>query len=253
MRSIKYLLKMMLMVLSITLSTGISTVWGQSVYSNPDTGYLVEIDDRGGLLTEAEIKSLTEIMIKITEYGNAVFYTEDGDLNAGQACEDYYLDRFGAYNSGVMFYIDPDELYIYSEGDIYDVLGDRWARTITDNVYSYCYPGTFLQCCVDTYTQILNVLEGKRVPQPMKYICNIILGLFMGFFICYMMVERRSTLSATPDRELIKATRRSCELMDANSTMVSRTKTYSPRSSGGSGGGGRGGGGHSGGGGGHSR
>ncbi len=241
----------LLFVMIFTLGLSVVVFAGDPVWTNPETGYGVYIDDDGNFLTDSEEKALVEIMTKVTDYCNAVFYTSPVPAEPGRACERYYLQNFGGYVNGVVFYIDPQWLYVYSEGEAYDILGDEWADTITDNVYTYCNPGNYLRCCVDAFSQIVDVLEGKSVPRPMKYACNIILGLLLGFFICYIIVSRMSKLKEASDKELINASDHACELAGISTALVSQNRIYSPRRSGHGGGGHGGGGGHHGGGGGH--
>ncbi len=224
-------------------------------YVNPDTHYGVYIDERWGIMTSAEKEALAETMKGITEYGNAVFLTEGNTYDPGSYCESYYLSYFGPEVNGVLFYIDPEWLYIYSEGDCNDALGKKYGDIITDNVYTYCNPGNYLRCCVDAFTQIHNVLEGKRVPQPMKYACNIILGLLIAFFITFVIVYKKSRLKPATDQIMLKGGDSFCNVSDVHSMMTDHTRVYSPRSSGSGGhhggGGGHHSGGHRGGGGGH--
>lgn len=225
-------------------------------YENPSTGYGVYVDDRWGILNKAELDALAGSMESVTEYGNAVFLTEGTTYNPDSYCESYYLSFFGKEVNGVLFYIDPEWLYIYSEGDCYDAIGKKYGDIITDNIYTYCKPGSYLRCSVDAFTQIHDVLEGKRVPQPMKYACNTILGLLIAFFITFLYVYKRSKLQMATDKLMLKGGDTFCNVSDVHSVMTNHTKVYSPRSSGsGGGGGGRGGrgggGGHRGGGGGH--
>jgi len=242
---------LMVMLFSFMLSVQVFAYTYPPVWTDPDSGYGVFIDDQADLLTDTEEKSLAEVMSGVAKYCNAVFFTSPVAVTPERICEQYYLANFGSRVNGVMFYIDPEWLYIYSEGEAYDVIGGKWADIITDNVYTYCNPGNYLRCSIDTFTQIHNVLEGKSVPRPMKYICNAILGLLLGFFICYLVVSRMSKLKETGDAELIKASDHSCELSGVTGTLVSSNRIYSPRSSGGHGHGGGHGGGHHGGGGGH--
>jgi len=221
----------------------------EALYVNPSTHYGVYIDDRWGILTPSETKALAKSMESVTEYGNAVFLTEDRSYSPGGYCESYYLCFFGEEVNGVLFYIDPEWLYIYSEGDCNDAIGKKYADIITDNIYTYCKPGSYLRCSVDAFSQIHDVLEGKRVPQPMKYACNTILGLLIAFFITFLYVYKKSRLQVATDKLMLKGGDTFCNVSDVHSVMTNHTKVYSPRSSGGSGHGG--GGGHHGGGGGH--
>ena len=56
-----------------------------SVYTNPETGYEVVIDDRVDLLTEEEETALAETMKPLTAYGNVGFVAADsvGNRSSG--------------------------------------------------------------------------------------------------------------------------------------------------------------------------
>ena len=50
-----------------------SSVSGNIYYTNPETGYVVRIEDDAALLTDYERTQLADLMKDITQYGNAAF------------------------------------------------------------------------------------------------------------------------------------------------------------------------------------
>lgn len=224
-------------------------------YKNKQTGYVAYIDDQAGLLSNNEAKQLLSVMKPITEYGNACYLTLDSNPNASTESyvTRYYLDVFGAYESGVIFCADTDYDYdfVYSEGELYDILGKSFARTITDNVYYLdYYPGA-----TKAFGLILDVIEGRKIAQPMKYICNTFLGLLIALFVNFLIVDKKSKLKGMNPTEMISGSVKNLKINNIGAQFTNQTRTYSPQSSGSSGGGGGhhgGGGGHHGGGGGHS-
>ncbi|MCH5344345.1 MAG: TPM domain-containing protein [Acetatifactor sp.] len=226
------------------------------IYTNPETGYRVILEDKAELLTEGERGELTEQMRQITAYGNVAFVTigenyRDTDDYAA-AC---FRDLFGR-SSGTLFLIDMDNrnIWVYSDGAIYRVVTKSYANTITDNVYRYASRGEYYECAAEVYQEIFALLEGDRIAQPMKYISNVFLALILALFVNFGLVSWMSRLRKPKDAELLSNSVRYFHVTEPTITYAHETKTYDPVSSdsGSSGGGSGGGGGHSGGGGGHS-
>ena len=225
---------------------------------NSKTGYGVYISDYADYLSDDEEKKLVEDMKPVTSYGNVLFLSfteENGYSYIGSTTEKFYLKHIGAYKSGVVFSVNPTDIYIYSEGDMYDVVDKKYAYTITDNIYKEAKDDNMYNCSVHCYQMIMDVIEGRRIAQPMKYICNTLLGLMMAILICFLYIHRRATINGTSENELLLNSKRRFYKGDSSIKYVNQTKIYSPRSSGSGGGfhGGHGGGGHHGGGGGHHR
>ncbi len=220
--------------------------------------YDVIIEDDADLLTEGEEDSLASLMMDITAYGNVAFKTiDENDYTTERYISNYYEEVFGS-SSGIVFMIDMDNrnIWIYCDGDIYDVITSSYADTITDNVYEYASYEEYYICAYEAFSQALTLLEGNKIAQPMKYISNAVLALVLALMINYFVVRAMSRSVKPGKKELLDSTRHKYELANAETEFVNTTRTYSPRSSGGGssgGGGGRsgGGGGRSGGGGGH--
>lgn len=232
------------------------TVSAEEKYKNESTGYRVLIEDDADLLTAEEEDSLAELMEGITEYGGAALKTID--YNPGQSTgsyiEEYYSDIFGG-GSGTVFMIDMDNrnIWIYSSGGIYRIITKSYADTITDNVYRYASDRDYYECCYEAFSEILTLLQGNRIAQPMKYISNVLLSIITALFIMYFVVRAMSAASKPNERELLAATRHQYKIDQLQAVYTHTTKTYDPPKSGGGGGrGGGGGGGGRGGGGGHS-
>ena len=201
-------------------------------------------------------KDLLAQMEVITEYGNAAFHTVD--VNNGTAdgyARGYYHNKFDSA-SGVLFLIDMDnrKVYIFSDGNIYKTVTKSYANVITDNVYQYATNADYYTCASEVFSQVYDLLEGRRIAQPMKYVSNILLAVVFALLINYMMV-RGFARAKTPSREeILTGLFVDKKLTDTRAEFVCETRKYDPVSSGSSGssGGGGGGGGSSGGGGGHS-
>ncbi len=222
----------------------------QAVETNTDTGYKIYIDDWADLLTPEEETQLLETMRQISEYGNVAFVSINSNptYSTDSYAEDYYYDHF-RYDSGTVFIIDMDERMIWLEnaGFIKDTVTSSYALTITDNVYRYASNGDYLGCATNAFEQMLSLLGGSHIAQPMKYICNALLAIVIALLLNYFLVMASSRSSKASDRQVINGIYSKVEVKNASANFVNQTKRYSPQSSGG----GRGGGGHRGGGGGH--
>ena len=108
-------------------------------------------------------------------------------------------------------------------------------------------------CVYDIFEQIVKVLHGQKISQPMKYISNALLALITAFAINYIVVISTARAHKVSDSTLVSTIRNKVgAISEPDIRFTYQTKRYNPPSSSGGGGGhGGGGGGHSGGGGGH--
>ena len=99
-------------------------------------------------------------------------------------------------------------------------------------------------------------MEGRRIAEPMKYICSALLAIIAALLINYFIVMFMSRSRKANIREILSGTYANVRVNNPGVEFTNQTKRYSPQSSGSSGGGGHsgggGGGGSHGGGGGHS-
>ena len=229
-------------------------VHAENYVTNPDTGFEVIIKDEAELLSEAEELGLAKKMAEVTEYGHAAFVSVASNYtSAGSYAEDCYYGFFG-YESGTLFLIDMDnrEIYIYSDGDVYKRITKSYANTITDNIYTYASDAEYFTCAYKAFEQIVTLLEGNKIAQPMKYASNAFLALLLALLINYFVVKLTSVAKKPSEKDLLEATKHRCSFTNANAVYTNTTKKYDPPSSSSSGGGGSRGGGGGGGGGGHS-
>lgn len=242
---------MLITVICCTLSLGKITEAKES--ENTNNNYTVIIDDQADLLSDSEETVLIETMKEISEYGNVGFVSLNSN-NYGSTSDfarDYYHAIFET-RSGTIFVIDMDnrKIYIFSDGEIYRTITNSYADSITDNVYKYATNGEYFTCANKAFSQILDLLQGRKIAQPMKHISNLFLALITALLICYFYARIKSSANAATDREWMKVMKHSYSFTDVHKRLTHTTKVYSPVDSGGSGSGG--GGGSSGGGGGHS-
>ena len=230
-----------------------------SKQNNNYANYTIYIDDKADLLSDFEEKELEKTMQTICNYGHAIFVSISE--NPYHDTEDYarsYYDNLLGNASGVIFLVDMDEryIYIYSNGQIYDTITTAYANTITDNVYTYASDGDYFTCAKEAFGQIVTLLEGRKIAQPMKYISNALLAIALALMINYFVVMSCSKKRKASDKELLDGIYSHVEIKHPNVQFLHQTKRHVPRnpppSSGGShGGGSHGDGGSHGGGGGH--
>lgn len=232
--------------------------------TNSDTNYEMIIDDVAGYFSDDEMQSLTDLMVQITDYCNvAVVTTEShGYSTTRRLAQAYFDDSFGIHASGSVFVIDRDlnEIYLYSAGDAYKTITSARATSITDNTYIYAtasYGRDYYKCSYETMRQVLTLLEGRRIAEPMRYTCSALLAIILALLINYFIVMFYSRSRKESDKAILGGIYSGVNITNPNAVFTSQSKRYSPPSSssgsGGSSGGGGGGGGHSsGGGGGHS-
>lgn len=227
-----------------------------SLYTNGDNGYEVYIEDDADLLMEHQEEELLEVMKEITKYGGVALKTvnENPEYSTENFARKFYREKF-ATTSGVVFVIDMDKRYIYifSDGEIYKTITKSYAEIITDNVYEYASDEEYFKCCEKAFSQMLALLEGRKIAQPMKYISNFLIASLLALIINYFVVMKVSKMNKIDDEKLLKYMNHSLQVSNLAVEFSHQTRVYSPQESSSSGGGGGGGGGgSSGGGGGHS-
>ena len=221
-------------------------------YTNPDTNYVVYMNDEYDLLSDEEESKLINEMIPLTEYGNAGFLScENSSESTSQYSARVYSSLFGT-ESGTLLVIDMGQrmLYIKSNGAISEIVSNAYSNTITDNIYRYASDGDYYTCASKAYSQVYTLLSGGKIAQPMRYISAALLALILGLMINYLIVRTVSKPRKADTEEIIDAANVDFRLRDPAARHSHTTKVYSPvRSSSGGGGSRGGGGGFSGGGG----
>lgn len=232
------------------------TTYGDTVFTNPTTGYSVTIQDEADLLSQEYESALAQEMQPITEYGNVAFVTIlSNSYGSTASYAQIYNDAHSSGMPGTVFVIDMDnrQLYIDTVGTMRKRITSSYANTITDNIYTYATDGNYYLCASKAFSQIYTLLEGGRVAQPMKYASNVLLALVFALLINFLIVMGISSKHRPSRSQLMDGIYTKCVVNNPQIQFMNQTKTYSPQSSGSSGGSGGhssggGGGGHSGGG-----
>lgn len=237
--------------------------YAHTVYTNPETGYIVLVEDDADLLTDEQESLLAERMRKITNWGNVAFKSIDrNSTTAASYAESYYRERFGQ-ESGTVFLIDMDnrQLRLKNDGRISRTITNGNSDTIMDNVYRRASRGDYYGCAAEVYKEVAALMSGNPIPLPMKYISNALLALILALLINYGIMRHMSKNHAPGQKERLLGMNHHYALTNARADYINTTTRYDPQSSdsgsdssggGGSSGGGSSGGGSSGSGGGHS-
>ena len=195
-------------------------------------GYTTYIDDSADLLSSAEEQKLEKTMQAICNYGHVVFVSisENPYHNTKKFAKSYYDNLLGDV-SGVIFLVDMDEryLHIYSNGTIYKTVTNAYANTITDNVYAYASDGDYFNCANEAFKQMLTLLEGHKIAQPMKYISNALLALAFALMINYFIVMSYSKKRKASNKELLDGIYSHVEIKHPNTKFLHQTRRHVPR------------------------
>lgn len=220
------------------------------------------IDDQAGYFSSSEVSSLQSLMEEITEYCNVavVTTTNHNCRSTRDFAGTYFEDCFGSRTSGTIFVIDRylNEIFLYSDGAARRTITDSKAYSITDNTYIYAtrsHNYDYYTCSYKTMEQVLTLMRGHRIAEPMKYICSALLAIIVALIVNYIVLISVSRQKKADIKQILSGTFTNFRIHNAKARFTHQTKTYSPQSSGGGGGGHggghSGGGGHHGGGGGH--
>lgn len=251
--SAKIILGCLLACFFLLLNGSINCKAETKTYTNKSTGYQVIVEDDANLLTDEEETTLGKEMAPITTYGSVAF--KSIDYNPYYSTEDYirsyYRDTFGS-TSATVFLIDMDNrnIWIHSNGTIYETITKSYANTITDNVYKYASDGDYYTCAFTAFGQINTLLEGRKIAQPMKYISNAFLAVIIALLLNYFLVRSFSRAKRPSKTDFLGKVFTQCNIANPNVRFIRQSRVYSPPSSSGSGGSSGGGGGSSSGGGG---
>lgn len=229
-------------------------------YTNSQTGYQLIVEDEAELLTasDEEWQDFYATLGEITESCNVGFYsTYDNPYSSTDRLAEEKNEEFFGYGSdSVIFVIDMDyrNIYIDSMGSMKRYITKAHGNTITDNTYRYASKADYFGCANEACKEVLSLLKGRRLSQPMKYISNVLLAIILAMLANFFIVKVLSARHKPSRQELFTGLYQGFTVNDPNAAFINQTKEYRPQSSGGGGGGGHsgggGGGGHSGGGGG---
>lgn len=250
------LISFLFILMLTTVLSGSTCTWAAITDSNSATSYGYYLEDAADFLTDSQEQSLIELLEQITEYCNVVFATSTD--HSYSSSEQFAVSTFESvfYNNsnGVSFVIDRDlnQIYLISEGAIRKTISNGRCNSITDNTYIYAtsdYGYDYYTCAYETFSQVLTLLQGGKIAQPMKHICNLLLAIVLAMLINYFITSGYARAKKPSTTEVLEGLFTKVEISHPSAKFTHQTKKYDPPSSSSSGGGGGGGGGgHSGGG-----
>lgn len=157
-------------------------------YTRPGTGYKAIILDEADLLTEEEEQALFAQLKELTAYGNFAFWScrKASDMNAVRTNTDTMHDTlFGPGENGAVLTADMKYRIIYLETEGYTgkIIPKSKTEIITNNVRSYMQTEDYNGAVVNAFGQVLALMKGDRIAQPMKYLSNAAIALMIGLFV----------------------------------------------------------------------
>lgn len=228
-KSFNKLLNLLLAICCLCLLSG-TTCFAQTIYTNPDTGYQVIIEDDAELLSAEEEESLSRLMMETTEFGHALFKTVDKNFqSAEEYSRSFYKEKIRT-QSGTLFLIDMvnRKIWIHSDGQVYSTITKSYANTITDNAYKEATSGNYYDCASIVFNQINDLLVGHRIPQPMKYISNLLLALILALSINFVFVSIQARLRKPKEKQVLAHIDHHFKITKTGSSYAHTTKYYSP-------------------------
>lgn len=115
-------------------------------------------------MAENDYEALLGLMKQITLYGNVMLKTiETNNMSTEGYIRALYNERFKS-NSGTILVIDMDNrnIWIHSNGKIYNTVTSSYADTITDNVYRYASSGDYYTCAYKVLSRSSRCLKGVK-------------------------------------------------------------------------------------------
>lgn len=240
--------KMAILIVFIFTFIPVQQVQADNIKNNNDVKneYAIIIEDDANLLNTSEEKKLINQMQVLTKFGYVMLKTTStkNTTSSLDYIKNYYYSKLGN-KSGVAFYIDMNKRQVCAcaTGGLDKIITNGKCDTIMDNVYKYAKKGDYYECSRQTFLQMNKLLNGEKIAESMKYICNAIIAIMLSLFACYgfyilIIVNKKAT-----NNELIEE----CEIsLEHSEISVEKTGThseYSPVSDSSSSGGGFSGGG----------
>lgn len=245
-----------MLIMLVFLASAVVTRADRLQYEENINGNTVAIVDDAGLIAESDKAGLVESMKPVAEFCCVLLLTTNSN---SMSQEDYARQIgeqiFGSNVSFTVFLIDMDnrQIYIGSTADIRKTLTTARAHTITDNIYQYASNGDYATCARVAFEQMATVLNGGKIPEPMKIIGCALIALIGGLTVCYMIMSSAGKIKAATVAEIETGMgKNDITVSNVHKKKLSSVFVAAAKSGGSSGGGfgGGGGGGFSGGGGG---
>ena len=235
----KKILALYILLTIISFIIPANKIFATNSETNTSINNQILIEDEANLLSEKQEEDLRTNMIKLTEFGNVIFKTSNSITNKDplKYIQNYYYSKF-QNSSGVAFYIDMNQRKICAcaTGGLDKLITSSKCNTITDNVYRYASNNNYYQCASEAFNQMYKLLNGQKIAESMKYICNAILSLMLALFASFGLFKHLTSITKTGQKEILKECSVYLEHTPIIINKVGTHKEYSPVSDSSSGG-----------------
>ena len=160
---------------------------------NSETGKWATIYDFADLMTRKEENELLDTMVKATDVCDVALVTDDGKqglLGTTSSKLAAYVSKYMP-EDGSLFLIDMRnrEIMLANVGENKKTITSSLSRSIADNSYRKATDGDYAGCARIAFEQVIRLLHGKGIAQPMKIVCSALLALVAGLLLNYVLVR----------------------------------------------------------------
>lgn len=160
---------------------------------NSETGKWATIYDFADVMTREEENELLETMVKATDVCDVVLVTDDGKQDLFGTTSSKLATYVSKYlpEDGSLFLIDMQnrEIMLANAGENEKTITSSLSRSIADNSYRKATAGDYAGCARIAFEQVIRLLHGKGIVQPMKIVCSALLSLVAGLLLNYVLVR----------------------------------------------------------------
>ena len=203
-------------------------------YTNPYTNYKVLIDDKIGYFDENQKENLLEYMIPITDYGNVMLKITNGiTLDDIETISYFTYYEVFENSSGVLllFNSQGQDFYIYSTGNVKNKgITTTKSTIIIDNIRRLVKSGEYYDFAKEAFIEINDVLTGKGIAEPMRYITSILLALSLGFITTFVFVFKYSNVETASREDILKNARIKFNIENVKVSEIGKHSVYVPES-----------------------
>ena len=155
--------------------------------------------------------------------------TEHSKSSTEDFAADYFDDVFGPHDNGTIFVIDRclNEIYLYSDGQAHKIITNSRARSITDNTYTYARDKDYYTCAYKVFAQIETLMQGKRIAEPMRYLCSALLAIVAALFLNLFFALWSSRSHKADRRQVMTGLYAQMQIHNPRTQFINQTRTYS--------------------------
>ena len=195
---------------------------------NERTGYSAVIADEADLLTSAEEAKLLDEMYPLTEYANIAIYTVDTPTSKAdyERARQKRVELFGSTANAAIFTIDMylRRIVIQRRGNMESYFNNSRANNITNNVASLATQKKYYSVCSTAMDQMYRVIQGRAVPEPMRYLSIAVIALMLGCITAFIVAL--STSSTTGKSKKKNAAAAATAIIRSRAPLDLRVRSY---------------------------